>query len=633
VISKSLAASERPSLSSFLLNFYRRRVIRLLPALITFLLICTVLSVLFIPKAWLSLPIEETATYAFFGLSNLYLVNSADGYFDVRAAFNPFVHTWSLAVEEQFYLLFPIVFFTWLKHGDRATLLGTTARTLLPALVLLSLFIASQETQRSPERAFYLLPSRFWELGIGALLYQFSAGRGFKFVDHPAFSNFLFASGVALLGTSFLIADEKQFPFPWAVVPVAGACLLILSVTGSTEHDDQRWDRVLVSKPLIYIGALSYSLYLWHWAVFALFRWTVGLVDYLAVILAVLLSFTLASLSYHFPETYFRTHTSLTKASSAKVIGAGLCAIAATFFWATSFFSYQDRYGLSVTTEWEHLRPIVAGRTLPATPEAIGRTVFVIGDSHAGFYYLMARSAAEAVGARAVIITNPGCPIARLVSARAQVNACRSYEESVLKQLREQSKPGDIAFLASLRVERYGDQWASFEKTARGTSAHRAEQTEALEQAERFIDALKPLGLKVLFDAPKPIFRSPPFRCSDWFNRRNPICRPGFEVSREELLLRRKPAMEALDRLQQARNILVWDPFPILCSESNCSAFDGENPVFFDGDHLSSYGNRLLVPSFTQRLREIWNVDARAAVADTESELSWKQSAVFDNQN
>jgi hypothetical protein len=219
----------------------------------------------------------------------------------------------------------------------------------------------------------------------------------------------------------------------------------------------------------------------------------------------------------------------------------------------------------------------------------------------------MARIAAESVGARATVITNPGCPIARLVIAMEESDSCRSYEDSVLAQLRAQGRPGDIVFLASLRVQRYGDQWALFEKQDFPDELGRCRTTRAMAQGE-ICQSFRREGFHVLIDAPKPIFKAPPFRCSDWFNGSNPICEPGFEVTRDELLQRRRPAMDAIRKLQQEEPAdVVWDPFPYLCQHSTCSAFDGEKPIFFDGDHLTNYGNLLLVPSFSRQIRDIWN--------------------------
>ncbi|RCW74671.1 hypothetical protein DES41_102995 [Pseudorhodoferax soli] len=117
------------------------------------------------------------------------------------------------------------------------------------------------------------------------------------------------------------------------------------------------------------------------------------------------------------------------------------------------------------------------------------------------------------------------------------------------------------------------------------------------------MSTLQEAGLLVVIDAPKPIFKSPAFRCSDWFNARNPICAGGFVIERDFLEQRRRPVMNALAELKTLHpELAVWDPFPVLCPETVCSAFDGPLPMFLDGDHLSGHGNRVLFPSFLAML-------------------------------
>lgn len=111
VVSASLAKRDNSTFARFTLHFYARRFVRILPALLACLLATSVASTLFIPKAWLSEANEWTGLAAFFGVSNIVLALNQDAYYSPRAEFNPFIHTWSLGVEEQFYLLFPLVFF------------------------------------------------------------------------------------------------------------------------------------------------------------------------------------------------------------------------------------------------------------------------------------------------------------------------------------------------------------------------------------------------------------------------------------------------------------------------------------------------------------------------------------------
>lgn len=160
VISQSLASRTHASLGAMLLDFYRRRVLRLLPALLAMLMATFVLSALFIPRAWRNEQFDQTGWAALVGFSNIVLAGQQDDYFSPGAELNPFLHTWTLGVEEQFYLVFPLLFFVWLRGRER----WPWSRWLLLVLTVLSLAWAGWQAQSAPAAAFYLLPARFWEL-------------------------------------------------------------------------------------------------------------------------------------------------------------------------------------------------------------------------------------------------------------------------------------------------------------------------------------------------------------------------------------------------------------------------------------------------------------------------------------
>ena len=157
-------------------------------------------------------------------------------------------------------------------------------------------------------------------------------------------------------------------------------------------------------------------------------------------------------------------------------------------------------------------------------------------------------------------------------------------------------------------MNRLGDEWGAFTdaEIADATVSKHAvsDRRLAYDEAADLIGALTRDGLRVMIEAPKPIFKVPAFRCSDWFNAGNPACRAGFTISREKLLDYRKPVMAALTGLSSLYpDLVVWDPFPTLCPQDPCAAVTGAGPLFFDGDHLSNLGNRLLYPQFQSALR------------------------------
>ena len=322
MISRSLY--NRPSLQfpRYLSEFYKRRIIRIVPALVVCLIVTIIASTLFIPSSWLSDIISKTGLSAFLGYSNFTLVWNSDRYFAPRAEFNPFLHTWTLATEMQFYLLFPIIYYVWLRFRKSKSAAGYISWALLAVLGASSLGIALLETTANHDRAFYLLPSRFWELAAGALLFQLHSNSVLLPKSKSA-PRLLMIAGLLLLGVSFAFADQQAFPFPWAMVPVLATTLLLCGIVGTTDKASLV-HRFLGSSAMVYIGKISYSLYLWHWPVAVLLRWTIGFHTYWLLLLYLVAALVLATTSYRYVETPVRTSNSCRSKRTGKLSSAVL---------------------------------------------------------------------------------------------------------------------------------------------------------------------------------------------------------------------------------------------------------------------------------------------------------------------
>ena len=612
VISLSLSKSTLHNFLPYIISFYRKRLLRILPALLTCIVITTIVSNLFIPSSWLSSENKRTALSAFLGLSNFALVLSSDGYFAPRSEFNPFLHTWSLAIEEQFYLFFPLIFFlvSKLKHNNSKSI-KFLSFIIIPIFTILSLSWSYIETKNSPILAYLWLPSRFWELAIGSVLFTFHS-RNFCVPRTQKGSSFVLVFGIILVCIGLFFSSRELFPFPWAIVPVMGSLFLVTGVSKKYKNLSYL-QKIFESPGMIYIGKISYSLYLWHWPVITLFRWTVGIENQYYIIIALVLIFSLSSLSYHFVESPIRQNSYLRDQTSLKVILSGLIAIFLCLCISKVIFDQHNLITLSVTKnidDWDSALISHANPEMNKIDEILNssqRRLFVIGDSHAGTYGKLIRQVSIYLGIKTVLFSEVGCPIASLLEPTTQ--KCLDIHENNLQTIGKFGNPGDIVFLASLRLNRLDDQWKIFdEETIISRQKDYQNRALALEQASEIIQEFENQGMYVLIDAPKPIFRSPPFRCSDWFNEMNPICKHGFTISRDFLLEYRKPVMNSLEILKKWHTrLIVWDPFFILCPNVKCSAFQGNKPLFFDGDHLSGYGNKILFPSFVDQLSNIWD--------------------------
>lgn len=612
VVSRSLYKGPRDDFFSYIFHFYARRVTRIYPALIACLLAVGLFQVLLVPASWLSTATDQTAAYAFFGLSNLALVWFSDGYFSPLAEFNAFTHTWSLAVEEQFYVLFPFIFFAWLKGQDGKPTTRTIANYLLGVLLLASLVVSWRQTSGASDHAYYMLPSRFWELAAGALLFKLQT-QGRFVTETGRGRNSCLASGLGLIGAGFSFADPKAFPFPWAVLPVLGALFVIIAATSTSR--ERRWHDALLGNPLIvFVGKMSYSLYLWHWPVIVIFRWTVGLENPYALFSAALITLLASLFSYFLIERPSRRSKFLLARTNWQVVSLGAVAIVAGYIASAKTFEMRPRLSLSVTKDmmnwYPEPWPTSSQPELPSAPTDIhGRKIFLLGDSHAGAYKTMLQMLSDKEGVVVKQYSKGGCAIANLLSASSP--QCAAFAGQATNKIANEASRGDIVFLASLRMNRLGDQWATFDEhevaRKQDDPVSVAQRSAALQEADSLISSLEKAGLTVVIDAPKPVLKSPPFRCSDWFNSDNPVCRGGRDISRDFLLQLRKPVMDSMAQLASRHpGLIVWDNFSTLCPDTRCKAFDNGLPVFFDGDHLSGHGNAMLYPSFVALVSNIW---------------------------
>jgi len=309
-------------------NFYARRVRRILPAL-AFMLV-GVLALAW----WLLLPFELDQLGKYLTTVSVFLANftlyHGSGYWAPRSESLPLLHMWSLAVEEQFYIVIPlllIVMHRWMK---------TRLIHLLGLLFVLSLVACIYITTVDPKFAFYMLPTRSWELLAGALIYCLVTNGVVK-ASFPL-KTFAGILGLAIIAAGcMLLSNETAFPGYAALIPVVGAALVILAnSSGQTVSG-----AILSWAPLRFIGWISYPLYLWHWPLIVFYKTYIYPHELTAIDRAgiFILSLLLATISWKLIETPFRRMRP--NISSFRVIGVGATAL--VLFLGTSFiFRYTD---------------------------------------------------------------------------------------------------------------------------------------------------------------------------------------------------------------------------------------------------------------------------------------------------
>jgi peptidoglycan/LPS O-acetylase OafA/YrhL len=269
-----------------ILSFYRRRISRLFPALFVVLAFTLVVGFFVLaPRTYQELSLTTFFTTLF--TSNLAFIRIS-GYFDADASLRPLLHTWSLGVEEQFYLLFPPLL--WALHRFARKLIWP----VLAVLAAVSLWKAQQYLGFDPTKAFYHPFCRAVELLVGAL--AFGAARHWS--PGPAARQVLsWAGAVGIAGSLVLLNDKVPFPGVWAMPACLGTAAMLLGQGGLPN----RW---LSVRPLVAVGDMSYSLYLWHWPLLVYGHLAFGL-SWGVTAAAVVLSFALAWLSRRYVEAPF----------------------------------------------------------------------------------------------------------------------------------------------------------------------------------------------------------------------------------------------------------------------------------------------------------------------------------------
>jgi peptidoglycan/LPS O-acetylase OafA/YrhL len=276
-----------------ILKFYERRARRILPALLVVMLACLPAAYVLMSPAELSALASSMLAVSFF-VSNI-LFWKQSGYFATDAELKPLLHTWSLSVEEQFYLLFPLLLWLVFRLGKRKVL------AFFLVLLASSLAIATWTSTARPSAGFFLLPSRFWELLIGSTLAALHF-YGTKRPSHSA-ANALSACGLLATLASFFIFDA-QTPFPslFTLLPTLGAAMIIHAATPETVVG-----KLLGSRVMVHLGLLSYSAYLWHQPLFAFARLACfGAVPAYVLVVLSILTFGLAQLTLKIVESPFR---------------------------------------------------------------------------------------------------------------------------------------------------------------------------------------------------------------------------------------------------------------------------------------------------------------------------------------
>jgi peptidoglycan/LPS O-acetylase OafA/YrhL len=598
-------------------RFYARRVKRLLPALALMLAVVAVLGILATPAVAQRTAALSGVSAALFS-ANIYLFRLGTGYFDVQSGLNPLVHTWTLAVEEQFYIFFPaLLLLGWSLFGRRR---GSDTRRIIAAAVVLGISIASfalaaalaagwtpPGIQAGDRFAFYGSPARAWEFGAGAVLAILVTW--LRRIPRPLAFALSLSGAAAILAGAFIIKGTAGFPGLWALFPVGGTGALLVAGTAQ----DVGAYPLLESRPAVWIGDLSYSWYLWHWPLIVYARALVPGAGWAAPV-AAFTSLLPAWASYRYVENPIRFNP-LVRGWRVVALGTG-CVLVGVLASAGLAATRSELNRTAAMRQWaraqawhaDFLRgcdtatPQGQRRNSPClwrVPEAKGNVV-LIGDSNAGQFTEPFLRATNRAGYDATVATRSGCPYLELRVTGADGAGCwRSSRRSLAALI---AMRPSLVVLASL-TSWYLDTGSIGLGPVGGGFTHDRQAKRRLWAAalKTYLTRLNDAGVPVLLVHQVPMPPTNPAECAVvrvLLNR----CEEAFPRSGADK--ERGPGLRtenaALGSATRAWSIDFEGEF---CGETRCAARRGSTLFYRDQDHLTVEAAQLLTGGFYQAIR------------------------------
>lgn len=596
-------------------DFYIRRIRRLFPALIGVFLFCLIASVfILIPSEMEEFGLSFLSTLLM--SANIYFWIDASDYFASAQDTKFLLHMWSLSVEEQFYLIFPILFLiafrVFRKHMLLVMLIGTIAFFWLAEYIL----------YHDPNAAFYMLPARAWELLLGGLLCFVPTYKRFE-----SYATFLALLGITLSFYAVFQFDSKTlFPGHNALVPCAAGLLIIYAGSLSSHNFVSRILRLV---PVVYIGKISYSLYIWHWPVFMVFAaYKMDAVSPLETFMLIVATFIVSVFSYHFIEQPFRRKTIFSHNRTICLFFVGTSILFSVFafnIWHSG--GWKGRFDtssldiLKVTSEFNGgRRACFAGHGKVMEPEdgcVVGDmsqdvSLALWGDSHAESISSLITNVAEEREVAAKLFLHGGCsPIQGVIRlGTGHKGRCLDVNDKILDYILSAETIKTVVLHARFSVlwegkVSYGNAEQHTRTEVASSDGKTVSETDKYgflyERLLETVETLNKANKKVIIIAPTPEigFHVPKVLLRASLRGQNlseyGVAR-SLVMSRHSEIIR---VLKVLERMQLAT--IIW-PYDAFCDDDMCFVYEDGHVFYRDDDHLSIRGAEKLKPLLNSAL-------------------------------
>lgn len=561
-------------------RFYERRVRRIIPALFVMLLAVVIAGYfVLLPSDYLS-TLKALASTVFFGSNIFFWREAAEGYFAATdASLNPLLHTWSLGVEEQFYMAFPVFVLLAYRYARRQF------KVLLLLAALCSLLLAEWllGSMGKGVAVFFLTPFRAWELLAGSLL----AAQMIPSIQSRYGRELLSLAGLtAIVWSLITYSDKTAFPGFSALLPVLGSAAIIYAgMSGGSKVAS-----LLSLRPVVFVGLISYSLYLWHWPIIVLarYRWGLAADSVIVGLLLLLASFVAAWLSWHFIEGPFRRPTYKISVVYASVLAVSLVFVG---IFSVGYFTsgFQGRVSQEVIVLDKARSPAIAyiecdGASIEkpcmlGSLEKKPATALLFGDSHMLAWGPALDGVYKARDEQAYFFTNSSCPPLFYLTASAHKKECVEILRGI-KRFIEQRPEINTVVLAAYWSKYYSDPaWLLETANLKGAAA----TSEALALTLSF---LRHRQIKVVLLGPVPTFEKnvPHDLAVSAMHGRD-----SQTSSKAQQYLRNADFFGVADVFKAKQGVTLLDPIDWMC-KPQCKNHDGGISFYRDDDHLSVTG-------------------------------------------